>query len=344
MPIREDLVAITVTIVDDEPSMRDVLVRSAWSWGYACQAAPSAEQALEMLAECPTPLVVTDLRMPGNGGVWLVKEIQKRWPGTGIIVVTAGDDNDAALECLNAGADRYLLKPLRMEEFRHALAATLRTVQLERERDRHRRHLEHLVQRHMHRVRQTFLSAIDSLVRTLEARDAYTKGHSFRVRHYAMRLASALELNVSQRKRLSLAAKLHDIGKVGIPEDILNKPSRLTEAQFEVIREHPQIGERILAPIIRSPEILAAIRGHHERLDGQGYPDGLMGAHIPMLARIIAIADWYDALTSSRAYRQALSPLQAREVLRSEAGKQFEPEFVRSFLEINSQPLVSDLV
>ncbi|TMQ28985.1 MAG: response regulator [Planctomycetota bacterium] len=128
MPIREDLAALTVTVVDDEPSMRDILVRAAWSWGYACQSAGNAEEALPMLAECPTPLVVTDLRMPGNGGVWLVREIQRLWPGTGIIVVTAGEDNDAALECLNAGADRYLLKPLRLEEFRHALAATLRTV------------------------------------------------------------------------------------------------------------------------------------------------------------------------------------------------------------------------
>jgi putative two-component system response regulator len=343
MPIHEDLTAITVTVVDDEPSMRDILVRSAWSWGYACQAACSAEQALDMLAESPTPLVVTDLRMPGNGGVWLVKEIQRRWPGTGIIVVTAGDANDAALECLNAGADRYLLKPLRMEEFRHALAATLRTVQLERERDRYRRHLEQLVQRHMQRVRQTFLSAIDSLVRTLEARDAYTKGHSFRVLNYSMRLAVALELSKGQRRRLSLAAKLHDIGKVAVPQDILNKPGRLTAEQFDVIREHPQIGERILAPIIRNPEVLAAIRGHHERLDGKGYPDGLKGPHIPILARIIAVADCYDALTSSRAYREALSPAQARDVLRSEAGKQFEPEFVLAFL--NTSPaLVSDPV
>jgi putative two-component system response regulator len=342
MPIREDLAAITVTVVDDEPSMRDVLVRSARSWGYACQAACTAEHALEMLTACSTPLVVTDLRMPGNGGVWLVKEIQKRWPGTGIIVVTAGDDNDAALECLNAGADRYLLKPLRMEEFRHALAATLRTVKLEREHDRHRLHLEQLVQRHMHRVRRTFLSAIDSLVRTLEARDPYTKGHSLRVRHYSMRLATALDLDPTLRKRLALASKLHDIGKVGIPEDILNKPSRLTSEEFDVIREHPLIGERILAPIIRTPEVLAAIRGHHERVDGKGYPDGLKGTHVPILARIIAIADCYDALTSYRAYREALSPSQAREVLRSESGKHFEPEYVRAFLQVNAQAPVGD--
>src|SRR5437868_6721262 len=176
--------------------------------------------------------------MPGQGGVWLVKEIQQRWPGTGVIVVTAGEDNDAALECLNAGADRYLLKPLRLEEFRHALAATLRTVQLEKERERYRRHLEHMVQEKTRHVRHTFLSAIDSLVRTLEARDPYTKGHSLRVRHLALRLAAELKLDGRPRKELSLAAKLHDIGKVGIPESILNKPGDLNRAEYEVICRH----------------------------------------------------------------------------------------------------------
>jgi putative two-component system response regulator len=336
------LTAITVTVVDDEPSMRDILVRSAWSWGYACQAACSAEQALDMLAECPTPLVVTDLRMPGNGGVWLVKEIQRRWPGTGIIVVTAGDANDAALECLNAGADRYLLKPLRMEEFRHALAATLRTVQLERERERYRRHLEQLVQRHMQRVRQTFLSAIDSLVRTLEARDAYTKGHSFRVLNYSMRLASALELSKGQRRRLSLAAKLHDIGKVGVPEAILNKPAALSLDEESVIRDHPVIGERILAPVIRNADVLSAVRGHHERFDGKGYPDGLRGEQIPLLARLITIPDCFDALTTSRAYRAALPVSQALGILRDGVGTQFEPELMRTFLQIAPQLPVGD--
>ncbi|HMC90752.1 MAG TPA: HD domain-containing phosphohydrolase [Gemmataceae bacterium] len=341
MPIREDLAALTVTVVDDEPSMRDILVRAAWSWGYACQSAGNAEEALPMLAECPTPLVVTDLRMPGNGGVWLVREIQRLWPGTGIIVVTAGEDNDAALECLNAGADRYLLKPLRLEEFRHALAATLRTVQLEKERERYRRHLERMVQEKTRHVRRTFLSAIDSLVRTLEARDPYTKGHSLRVRHLALRLATALGLDRATRRKLSLAAKLHDIGKVGIPEEILNKPSRLTEAQFNIIRAHPQIGERILTPIIRSREVLAAIRGHHERLDGQGYPDGLKGGQVPLLARLIAIADCYDAMTSSRAYREALTHGQAMDVLRSESGKHFEPEFVCAFQSVADESVLA---
>jgi len=332
MPIEEYREDVAVTVVDDEPCMRDVLVRAARSWRYSCQAAASAEQALELLEERPTPVVVTDLRMPGNGGVWLVREIQRRWPGTGIIVITAGEDSAAAKDCLNAGADRYFLKPINLEEFRDALESTLHSYQIEQERERYRRRLELKVKRQMGKVRRTFLSAIDSLIRTVEARHPYTKGHSLRVCHFSRLLGDALGLDASLRKRLILAGKLHDIGKVGTPEAILNKPGALTEPEFEVIREHPVTGERILTPIIRSRRVLAAIRGHHERWDGKGYPDGLCGESIPLLARVIAITDCFDALTSSRAYRQALSAPEAFDVLRAGAGTQFQADLVSAFI------------
>lgn len=332
MPVHDNGVTPTLTVVDDEPAMRDVLVRAARLWQYECQMAESAEEGLALFEQRPTPVVVTDLRMPGRGGVWLVGEIKRRWPQTGVIVVTAGHDTDAAVECLNLGAHRYFLKPINFNEFRHALETTLHAYHLERERERYRAHLERTVSQQTQRIRKTFLSAIDSLVRTLEARDPYTTGHSFRVRRYALRMADVLGLALPMRKQLSLAAKLHDIGKVGVPEAILNKPGRLTPEEQRVVAEHPVIGERILAPIIRSRTILAAIRGHHEHLDGSGYPDGLRGDAIPMLARLISVADCFDALTSSRAYRDALAPAQALDVLRAGAGTQFDPEFVRAFL------------
>ena len=170
-------------------------------------------------------------------------------------------------------------------------------------------------------------------VGTLEARDPYTSGHSMRVRQYALRLAEALGVNLRERRQLSLAAKLHDIGKVGVPDVILNKPGVLTEEEFDVVKQHPVIGERILAPIIRNPNILAAIRSHHERLDGRGYPDGLSGQTIPRLARILTVADCFDALTTARAYRPAMGVDQAAAILEEGAGKQFQPEFVRAFLD-----------
>jgi response regulator RpfG family c-di-GMP phosphodiesterase len=342
MPINDDLAAAAVTVVDDEPWMVDVLVRAARSWHYRCQSAINAEEALQLLQQQPTPIVVTDLRMPGRGGLWLVQEIRRRWPEIHVIVVTAGHDNDAAIDCLHAGAQRYFLKPINLDEFRHALAMTLRTYRLEGERERYRQLLEERVRHRTRQLRQTYLSAIDSLVRTLEARDPYTTGHSLRVRRYSLRLARAIGLDRQQCHQLSLAAKLHDIGKVGIPEEILNKPARLTEEEFSLVREHPIIGERILSPTIRCPAILAAIRGHHERVDGTGYPDGLRAPKLPLLARIISIVDCFDALTTSRAYRDALPPFQALDILRAGAGTQFDPALVQTFVDVAAGSLACD--
>jgi putative two-component system response regulator len=329
-----DAGGVAVTLVDDEPWALDVLSRAARAWSFECQVAASAEQALGLLERRLTPVVVTDLRMPGRGGVWLVREVQRRWPGVAVIVVTAGQDADAVNQCLAAGAQHYFLKPINLDEFRHALETTLRDFRRHRERERHRRLLERTVCRRTRQLRRTFLSAIDSLVRTLEARDPYTSGHSLRVRDYALRLADVLDLGARERRRLSLAAKLHDIGKVGLPETVLNKPGALTEAETALVREHPVIGERILTPIIRTRVVLTAIRGHHERYDGGGYPDGLAGETVPLLARVIAVADCFDALTSSRAYREPLPRGQALEMIRAGSGTQFDPRIALAFLDM----------
>jgi response regulator RpfG family c-di-GMP phosphodiesterase len=334
--------SVTVTVVDDEPVAQDVLVRAARSWNYECQAASSAEQALSLLEKRLTPIVVTDLRMPGRGGVWLIHEIRRRWPDVSVIVITAGHDPDSATECLRAGAHHYFFKPIRLDEFRHALETTWRTWQLEQENREYRTHLEEKVRQQTRRVRNTFLSAINSLVRTIEERDPYTAGHSMRVRRFSLLLAAEIGLERGLRKRLSLAAKLHDIGKVAIPETILNKPGPLTDEEMEVIRQHPGTGYRILTPIIRSRVVLEAIRSHHERLDGKGYPDGLAGDRIPLLARIITIPDCFDALTTSRAYRRALPVNQAVEILRAGVGSQFERELVEAFVRVVPHLLVGE--
>lgn len=323
-----------MTLVDDEPYSLDVLVRAARSWDFDCQSAHSAEDALALLERQPTPIVVTDLRMPGRGGVWLVQEIQKRWPLTSIIVVTAGEDDDALAQCLVAGAHHYFLKPINFDEFHHALKSTMRSNHHRREKEKYRHRLEQSLDRQRRKLRRTFFSAIDCLVRTLEARDPYTSGHSLRVRDHALGLGRRLGLSPRRLKRLSIAAKLHDIGKVGLAEGILNKPTALSVEEYSNVRDHPVIGERILAPIIRNQEVLAAIRHHHERFDGGGYPDGLRGAQIPYLARLITVADCFDALTSSRAYRACLSREAALDIMRLDAGKQFDPEMLPAFAEM----------
>ncbi len=321
-----------VTVVDAEPVAMDVLVRAAKLFHFDCQTASSLEEAITLLECSPTPVVVTDLRMPGLGGVWLVQEIRRRWPHIAVIVVTAGCDENALVQCMSAGVQHYFLKPIHIDEFHHALQATWYSQLMRRESQRQKQHLESVVTQQSDRLRHTFFSAVTSLARTLEARDSYTSGHSMRVRKYALRLAREIGLDDISKKRLSLAAKLHDIGKVGLAEGILNKPTRLSDFEFQLVREHPVIGERILRPIIRNRVVLGAIRNHHERFDGRGYPDGLRGEAIPFLARLITVADCYDALTSSRAYRAALPREEALGILEAGMNTQFDPHLVPPFV------------
>ncbi len=321
-----------VTLVDDEANVLSMLGCAMERWGHPCQSARSAEEAMALLEARPTPLVVTDLHMAGQGGLWLVQEVRRRWPGIGIIVMTGGHDMDATVACLNAGAHRYFFKPINLEDFRHALESTLETFRLRKERAQYHRRLEARVRQRTRQVRATFLAAVDSLVLALEARDPYTAGHSGRVRRYALRLGRALGLSSRELRQAALAARMHDIGKVGVPESVLHKASGLTEAEQRIIEAHPVIGESILKPIVRNREVLSAIRGHHERMDGRGYPDRLAAGNIPFLARLIAVADCFDALTSSRPYRKAMSPHQARDVLAKAAGAQLDPELVQAFL------------
>ncbi len=326
----------TVTLVDDEPNVLSMLRWAMELWGHPCQAAKSAEEAVALLEKRPTPIVVTDLHMAGEGGLWLVRQVRCRWPGIGIIVMTGGLDMDATVECLNAGAHRYFFKPINLDDFRHALESTLETYRLRKERAQYHRRLEATVRRRTRQVRGTFLAGVNSLVLALEARDAYTAGHSGRVRRYAVALGRALGLSSAELRRAALAARMHEIGNVGVSESVLHKESDLTDAERRVIEAHPVIGEGILKPIIRRPDVLAAIRGHHERMDGQGYPDRLAGEGIPFLARLIAVGDCFDALTSSRPYRTAMSVPAACDVLARAAGPQLDPDLVQLFL-----PLVS---
>lgn len=324
----------SVTIVDDEPAALDVLVRAAEQWHYQCQAAHSAEEAIALLERNPTPIVVTDIRMPGRGGLWLVSEIHKRWPDIGIIVTTAGHDTEIVEKCLEAGAHHFFFKPVDFGEFHHALEITRRSFQLKQTDRQYRSFLEETVRRKTRKIRKTYISAIESLVLLLEARDPYTSGHSMRVCSYSTVLARRLGLDHRERRQVRLAAKLHDIGKIGIPEAILNKPDQLSAHEREWIQRHPTIGERVLRPIIRSRAVLAAVRHHHERYDGLGYPDGLAGDRIPKVARLIAVADCFDALTSSRAYRKARTIGEALDILTSGAATQFDPQFVLPFVEL----------
>jgi HD-GYP domain-containing protein (c-di-GMP phosphodiesterase class II) len=181
---------------------------------------------------------------------------------------------------------------------------------------------------------QSLFSILYAFVETLEARDAYTKQHSARVTHYAVALAKALERSDEEIEILQVSANLHDIGKIGIPDQILLKPGRLTDEEYEVIRKHPLIGSHIIGHFEMWAKEKQVIKAHHERWDGRGYPEGLKREEIPYLARIISVADVYDALTSDRSYRSKMSQEKAVTILEENSGSQFDPEILSLFLNL----------
>lgn len=179
-----------------------------------------------------------------------------------------------------------------------------------------------------------FLATMEALARTLEAKDRYTRGHSGRVAEYTVRLATALGIEVPQVESLRLASVLHDLGKIGIRDEVLNKPGRLTPEEYDLIKQHPLIAVQILQPLAVVQDIIPWIKHHHERYDGGGYPDGLAGENIPLGARIIALADSFDAMTSHRPYRRALPLEVALEEVRQGAGRQFDPQLAKVWLKL----------
>jgi PAS domain S-box-containing protein len=194
--------------------------------------------------------------------------------------------------------------------------------------------LEEKVSELTRKLHDLFISSMTSLINALEAKDPYTKGHSLRVYTMAVKIAEH-RYGVSPEVRIvELSGKLHDIGKVGIREIILNKPGKLTDKEFDHIKEHPVIGERILIPIERLKSVAKVVRHHHERFDGKGYPDGLAGEEIPIGSRILAIADSYDAMTFDRSYRSSRTPEKAAEEIKNNLGTQFDPQWGKIFLEL----------
>jgi HD-GYP domain-containing protein (c-di-GMP phosphodiesterase class II) len=261
-----------------------------------------------------------------------LKEIVARWPDTAVVVVTAVAEVESAVACLQLGALDYIAKPFHLEEVRARVMQALDKRRLILENRMYQRHLEDRVREQARRIEELSLERLQALVRALEEKDPYLRGHSVRVANYAVRIACELGLDGATLDAIALGAELHDLGKIGVSEAVLHKPGPLTDAEYRHIMEHPVIGARILAPLMRdAPAALAIVRSHHERLDGRGFPDGLKGDAIPLEVRIATVADAFDAMTSLRPYRPALSVAQALAELEEGKGVQFDARAVDAF-------------
>jgi putative nucleotidyltransferase with HDIG domain len=282
--------------------------------------------------------------MPGMDGIELLKRMKQHDAEIAVIMVSAVDNREVAVEAMRAGAYDYVMKPFHFDEVLISVQRALENRRLVLERKEYQRELERKVEERTRELaekneelQRLFISAIESIVLALQAKDEYTEGHSRRVSVHATAIAREMSLPGGEVENIGVAALLHDIGKVGTKESILNKPGKLTAEEGVHIRSHPLIAASILEPITPLAEVIAYIKHVHEAYDGGGYPDGLTGDEIPLGARIIAVADVFDAMTSPRPYRPAIEEKVVLDHLREEAGKQFDPTVVEAFLKVYRQ-------
>jgi putative two-component system response regulator len=321
-------------VVDDEPRLRQVLVHLMRNDGFRCFEAGNGQEAIELLEKQPVTLVMSDLRMPKIDGIELLRQVRSRWPDTAMVMITAVADVEVAVSCLAIGAMDYLTKPFHLEEVRARVGQALEKRRLILEnRDYHER-LEERVAEQARRIEELFLAAIQALAEALEVKDPYTRGHSVRVSQYSSVIARALDLKTEIIRHIELGGHVHDIGKIGVRETVLNKPGALTPEEYQHIMTHPVVGWRILAPLLGdTPVALNVVRSHHERVDGSGVPDGLKGEQIPLESRIVAVADAFDAMTSGRPYRRAEKTFEeALRELEENCDTQFDRRVVQATL------------
>ncbi len=320
-------------VVDDEPRLRQVLVRLMEADGFECVQAGSGVEALEQLGRAPVTLLLSDLRMPQMDGIELLREVRARYPDSAVVMITAVADVEVAVSCLSLGAMDYLTKPFHLEEVRARVLQALERRRLIMDNRGYHERLEERVAVQARRLEELFLASIQSLAQALEVKDRYTRGHSIRVSQYSTEVAKQLGLDADTVRQIELGGHVHDIGKIGVREAVLNKTGPLTDEEYAHIMTHPMVGWNILAPLLGdTPLALNVVRSHHERFDGRGVPDSLVGLAIPLEARITAVADAFDAMTSVRPYRQGLSLERAIIELNRCSGSQFDPEMVRAFL------------
>ncbi len=296
-----------ILVVDDESRVREIISRKLTDEGYHCLTAPTGNNALKVLKADQVDLVLLDIMMPGKSGTEVLQEIKANYPDTAVIMVTAVADAQTAIGLMQAGAYDYIIKPIELNVLMLSMSRALEKRNLLIENKEYQLHLEQKVQEQTDKVRQSFLNSTTSLVNALEAKDKYTHGHSQRVTKIAVAIAQELTVPRFMIEKIQLAGLLHDVGKIGVSEVILNKPGKLSYDEFELVKSHCEIGERILIPIVEDNEILEMVRHHHERYDGNGYPDGLSSDQITQAASIMAVAEAYASILSPGALSLAVA-------------------------------------
>src|SRR5258707_1540657 len=333
-----------VLVVDDELAACKLLSIILGPPDYYCAMVSNGHEALAILECEPFDAVISDLQMPGMSGVELLGEARRLQPHVAFLVTTGVDDVDVGVQAMRSGADDYLVNRLLESVVVASLERALHKRQLEQQVENYRKHLEEMVaertkQLHaaLQQIECSYEDTLQALGAAIDLRDSETAGHSQRVCRYSLEIARAMSWSDKQLGSLARGAYLHDIGKLGVPDGILLKPGPLTADERSHMQQHVQIGFELVKGIPFLVDAAEIILAHHERYDGSGYPRGLKAEEIPPGARIFAVADSFDAITSDRPYCRA-SPFDAgRETIRREADRLFHPEIVRAFLGIPAE-------
>jgi len=328
-------------IVDDDEQICLMLRRGLAAVGYECQSCLAGDAALRLLDREAFDVVISDLQMPGMSGMELLKEAVGAHPRSVFLIATGVDDIRTGIEAMKQGAYDYLMKPFQLDAVAVSVERALERKRLELEVQNYRENLEHLIEERtrqlktaMGRIEHTYDETLEALAAALDLRDNETAGHSRRVTRYSLEIGKAMGSSGEELKQIARGAHLHDIGKIGIPDAVLLKPAKLTAEEWQTMKSHARIGYDLVSRIAFLAPAAEIVLTHQERYDGTGYPQGLAGEQIPLGARIFAVADTLDAMTSDRPYRKALPFSAAREEIIRESGRQFDPEVVKVFLSL----------
>lgn len=330
-----------VLVVDDDPRICKLLISILNFSGFITQSCSSGKEALKLLQRESFDAVISDLTMPGISGLELLESTRRLAPHVAFLMTTGVMDVPVGITAMKQGAADYILKPFQMEDVVESLRRALKTKRMEAELEEFRMRLEHMVEERtkqlteaMRRVELTYDETLEALAGALDLRDNDTAGHTRRVTLYSLEIAKKLSFPLDQHKDLQRGAYLHDIGKIGIPDSILYKPSALTPEETTIMQAHVGIGYELMSRVAFLSSAAQIVLTHQERFDGTGYPQGLAGEEIPLGARIFAIADTLDAILSDRPYRRGRPYSVARAEIERESGKQFDPQVVAAFLSI----------
>jgi putative nucleotidyltransferase with HDIG domain len=329
-----------ILIVDDEKMICSVLTRRLNREGYACVMANNGREALNHFYKDAFSLIISDIKMPEIDGIEFLRRVKEMSPKMMVIIMTAYPEIDMAVEALRAGAYDFIIKPIDLDLVVLSVTRALEKKKLEDEVEAYHKNLERLVEERTAEIRQALsvvkkshLDSVMLLAGAIDAKDPYTRGHSDRVRKMSVRIGMKLGLDEKRLESLVFGALLHDIGKIGIKDEVLQKQGNLNSGEYQYIQEHPLIGVKIVEGIDFFKDKIPMIRNHHEHFDGSGYPDGLVGEAIPLEARTVAVPDAFDAMTTSRPHHEAMSYEKALSEMERGKGKQFDPKILEIFLD-----------